>query len=45
MPNLNRGDRAVCFTNPGPSGADEPHLRGSGILKLDEENRVQGESN
>ena len=45
MPTLNRGDRAVFFTNPGPSGADEPHLRGFGILKLDEENRVQGESN
>jgi hypothetical protein len=41
MPSLNQGDRGVFFTNPGPSGADMPHLRGLGILKLDASNRVE----
>ena len=37
MPTLNPGDRAVFFTDPGPSGANVPHLRGFGISKLDAE--------
>jgi hypothetical protein len=45
MPSLHQGDRAVFFTNPGASGADVPHLRGLGILKLDAANRIEGESN
>ena len=45
MPTLNQGDRAVFFTNPGPSGADVPHLRGLGILKLDASDRVEQEGN
>jgi hypothetical protein len=41
MPSLYQGDRAVFFTNPTTFGADVPHLRGLGILKLDAANRVE----
>src|SRR5688500_17596598 len=44
MPTLSLGDRAVFFTNPGPRGADVPHLRGLGIVKLNAMNRVVDEN-
>ena len=36
-------ERAVFLVSPGASGANEPHLRGQGILKLDAQNQVIGE--
>ena len=36
-------ERGVFFVSPGASGANVPHLRGQGILKLDAQNQVIGE--
>ena len=44
LPALSRGERAVFFLEPGRSGEFRPHLRGQGILKLDENDRVRGSS-
>lgn len=44
IPSLSRGERAVFFLTPGRSGEFRPHLRGQGILKLDENDRVRGSS-
>ena len=44
VPSLSRGERAVFFLEPGRSGEFRPHLRGQGILKLDENERVRGSS-
>ena len=37
------GERGVFLVSPGASGANVPHLRGPGILKLDAQNQVIGE--
>jgi hypothetical protein len=44
FPTLTRGERAVFFLNPTPSGEYVPHLNGQGILKLDGTNHVKGSS-
>jgi hypothetical protein len=42
---MTKGERAVFFLNRNPrSGRYEPHLRGQGILKLDEAENVKGSS-
>lgn len=42
MPEVKVGDRGVFFLKRGRSGAHVPHLRGQGILLLDDANRVRG---
>jgi len=42
MPSMKRGERGVFFLKRSQSGVEVPHLRGLGILKLDEQNRVRG---
>jgi hypothetical protein len=42
LPALAKGERAVFFLKAGRNGEAEPHLRGQGILKLDDRNRVRG---
>lgn len=44
LPVVEKGERAVFFLAPGLDGRFEPHLRGKGILKLDENDRVKGSS-
>jgi hypothetical protein len=44
LPSLSKGDRAVFFLTPGPNGEFRPHLRGQGILKLDDNDRVRNSS-
>lgn len=44
MPEVKVGDRGVFFLKRGRSSAHVPHLRGQGILLLDESNRVRGTS-
>ena len=44
LPVLSRGERAVFFMTHGKNGELRPHLRGQGILKLDDKNQVQGSS-
>jgi len=44
LPTVSRGDRAVFFLERGPAGQLRPHLRGQGILKLDQTNHVKGSS-
>ena len=41
LPSLHSGERAVFFLEPA-SGGNKPHGRGRGILKLDDDDRVQG---
>ena len=43
LPVLEPGERAVFFLNPG-NGAYQAHLRGQGILKLDDKDVVRGSS-
>ena len=40
LPALARGERAVFFVTRGAKGEFTPHLRGQGIVKLDETDRV-----
>jgi hypothetical protein len=40
LPVLQRGERAVFFVTRGKNGGFTPHLRGQGILELDEQNHV-----
>ena len=42
MPEVKVGDRGVFFLKRGRSSAHVPHLRGQGILLLDDSNRVRG---
>jgi len=44
LPALAAGERAVFFLDLASGGAFQPHLRGQGILKLDEQNFVKGSS-
>jgi hypothetical protein len=44
MPEVKVGDRGVFFLKRGRASAHEPHLRGQGILLLDDSNRVRGTS-
>lgn len=44
LPSLKAGERAVFFLRRQPSGVFLPHLRGLGILKLDESGQVPGSS-
>ena len=45
LPRMTKGERAVFFLTRNPrSGRYEPHLRGQGILKLDESDKVRGSS-
>ena len=44
LPELKQGERAVLFLDSTDSGVLSPHLRGQGILKLDDSNIVRGSS-
>ena len=44
LPVVSAGDRGVFFLTPGPNGEFRPHLRGQGILQLDQTNQVRGSS-
>lgn len=44
LPELQLGERAVFFLERGEADEHVPHLRGQGILKLDDEDRVPGTS-
>jgi hypothetical protein len=44
LPQLEPGERAVFFLERGESDQHVPHLRGQGILKLNDEDRVEGTS-
>jgi hypothetical protein len=44
LPTVRPGERAVFFLDQDDSGITTPHLRGQGILKLDENNVVRGSS-
>jgi len=44
MPSLRVGERAVFMVTQGEAGAYVPHLRGQGILRLDDANHVRGTS-
>jgi hypothetical protein len=42
LPSIAKGERAVFFLTAGRNGSYEPHLRGQGILKLDDRDQVRG---
>ncbi len=42
LPSMERGERAVVFLKRNSRGANVPHGRGDGILKLDSSDRVKG---
>ena len=44
LPMLEPGERAVFFLDGASTGAFVPHLRGQGILRLDDQNVVRGSS-
>ena len=44
LPELQPGERAVFFLDQGENGISTPHLRGQGILKLDNDDVVRGSS-
>lgn len=44
LPTLQPGERAVFFLDQNENGITTPHLRGQGILKLDDNNVVHGSS-
>ena len=44
LPELEPGERAVFFLDRGEADLHVPHLRGQGILKLDDSDRVEGTS-
>jgi len=44
LPEVRRGERAVFFMKKNASGRYEPHLRGQGILELDDNDNVRGSS-
>lgn len=44
LPQVKRGERAVFFMKKNARGRYEPHLRGQGILELDDNDYVKGSS-
>jgi len=42
LPAMRAGDRAVFFLEPGPAGQEVPHMRGRGILKVTQTERIEG---
>jgi hypothetical protein len=44
LPEFQGGERAVFYLRRAASGRLVPHLRGQGLLKLDDTNRVRGSS-
>jgi hypothetical protein len=44
LPEMKVGDRAVFMLDGGSASAQAPHLRGQGILKLDDANHLAGSS-
>ena len=42
LPAMHTGDRAVFFLDQGAGGNHVPHLRGRGILKLADTDRIEG---
>jgi len=42
LPAVKPGDRAVFFLNPDQSGTQVPHMRGRGILRVTETDRIEG---
>jgi len=44
LPSLEVGERAVFMLDAAGDGSFQPHLRGEGILKLDDQNFVKGSS-
>ena len=44
LPTIQPGERAVFFLDQSEGGIATPHLRGQGILKLNDENVVRGSS-
>ena len=42
LPSVSAGERAVVFVSRSRAGPNVPHLRGAGILKLDDSNVVIG---
>ena len=44
LPALALGERALFMLDAAPDGSLHPHLRGQGILKLDDQNFVKGSS-
>jgi hypothetical protein len=44
LPTVSKGERAVFFLKSGRNGTYGPHLRGQGILKLDDHDNVRGSS-
>ena len=44
LPSLERGERAVFFLDAAGNGVYQSHLRGQGILKLDDHDLVKGSS-
>jgi hypothetical protein len=44
LPDIRRGERAVFFLKKNANGRYEPHLRGQGILELDDHDLVKGSS-
>jgi hypothetical protein len=44
METIAKGDRGVFFVTRSTSGANVPHQRGNGVVKLDANNRVRGTS-
>jgi hypothetical protein len=44
LPMMQAGDRAVFFVDRGPAATNVPHLRGQGILFLDESDVVRNSS-
>ena len=44
LPTVRPGERGVFFLDQDESGVNTPHLRGQGILKLDDNNIVTGSS-
>ena len=44
LPELKPGERAVFFLDETSDGSHVPHLKGKGILKLDDQNQVPGQN-
>lgn len=42
MPRMTKGERAVLFVEDSKKGGYIPHRRGSGVMKLDSDDRVEG---
>lgn len=42
MPEIKPGERAVFFLDETPDGSHVPHMKGKGVWKLDQKNKVVG---